>query len=235
MRQNVPELITFCGVLIHRNTPKIAEAMLFSVGQLGRKAMKHLRMAKIAIATTTFACTALLTVGWSEQRGVSLSVESAQARIGRPLTPLSVAGVARRNYRRAAYGYGAGVVGAGVAAAAIGTAAAASYYGNGYYDNGYYSGTGWGYGGYGTGYYGAYGGYPGYYGGVYANRSYITGRPTLIPRYYGGYGAGSYYGSYARGYPSYYGGVYANRSYITGRPTLIPRYYGGGWGAWTGY
>ena len=37
--------------------------------------------------------------------------------------------------------------------------------------------------------YGAYaaGGYPGYYGGVYANRSYVTGRPTLIPRYYGGW------------------------------------------------
>jgi hypothetical protein len=25
--------------------------------------------------------------------------------------------------------------------------------------------------------------------GVYANRSYITARPTLIPRYYGGFGA----------------------------------------------
>jgi len=32
--------------------------------------------------------------------------------------------------------------------------------------------------------------------GVYANRSYITGRPTLIPRYYGGYGAYA-----ADGYP----------------------------------
>ena len=25
------------------------------------------------------------------------------------------------------------------------------------------------------------------YGGVYANRSYVTGRPTLFPRYYGGW------------------------------------------------
>jgi hypothetical protein len=148
--------------------------------------MKQISLGKIAIATATFACTALLSLSWSEQRGVSLSVESAQARIGRPLTPVSVAGVARRQYRRAAYGYGAGVVGAGVAAAAIGTAAAAaSPYG--YYGGGYYGGTGWGYGGYGTGYYGAYSGYPGYYGGgVYANRSYVTGRPTLFPRYYGG-------------------------------------------------
>jgi hypothetical protein len=91
---------------------------------------------KIAIATTTFTCATLFSVGWSEQRGVSLSIESAQARVGRPLTPVSVAGVARRNYRRAAYGYGAGAVGAGVAAAAIGTAAVAATSPWGYYDGG---------------------------------------------------------------------------------------------------
>jgi hypothetical protein len=80
------------------------------------------------IATATFACTALLSFGWSEQRGVSLSIESADARVGRPLTPVSVAGVARRQYRRGAYGYGygAGVVGAGLAAGAYGTAAVAA-------------------------------------------------------------------------------------------------------------
>src|SRR3974390_2539470 len=68
--------------------------------------MKQLSLAKIAIATPTFACTALLSVSWSEQRGASLSIESAQARVGRPLTPVSVAGVARRQNRRAAYGAG---------------------------------------------------------------------------------------------------------------------------------
>src|SRR6202047_391219 len=88
--------------------------------------MKRLSPGKIAIATATFACTALLSFGWSEQRGASLSSESAQARVGRPLTPVSVAGVARRQYRRGAYGYGAGVVGAGLAAGAIGTAAVAA-------------------------------------------------------------------------------------------------------------
>ena len=81
---------------------------------------------KIAIATTTLTCATLFSFGWSEQRGASLSIDSAQARVGRPLTPVSVAGVARRTHRRAAYGYGAGVVGAGVAAAAIGTAAVAA-------------------------------------------------------------------------------------------------------------
>src|SRR3974390_2241899 len=163
--------------------------------------MKQMSIGKVAIATMTFACTALLSVGWSEQRGVSLSIESAQARIGRPLTPVSVAGVARRQYRRAACSYGPGVVGAGGAAAAIGTAAATSpwcYYGGGY-PGGYYGAY------YGGSYYG--GGYPGYYGGVYANRSYVTGRPTLFPRYYGGYGTGGYYRAYASGSPAgYYAG-----------------------------
>ena len=89
---------------------------------------------RIALATTAFGCAALFSFGWSEQRGVSLSIESAQARIGRPLTPVSVAGVARRTNRRAAYGYGAGAVGAGVAAAAIGTAAVAATAPGAYYD-----------------------------------------------------------------------------------------------------
>ena len=139
-----------------------------------------LALKRTVIATSTVACAALLSFSWSEQRGVSLGVESAQARIGRPLTPMSVAGVARRQYRRGTYGYGAGVVGAGLAAGAIGAAAVAATSPYGYYGGGPYVGTGY-YGGY----YG-YGGYPdGYYGG-YANRSYVTGRPTLFPRYYGG-------------------------------------------------
>ena len=106
--------------------------------------MKQVNLTKAAIATATFACAALFSFGWSEQRGVSLSVESAEARVGRPLTPVSVAGVARRQDRRAAYGYSGGVVGTGVGVAAVGTAAAVAatqpwgwgrspYVGTGYY------------------------------------------------------------------------------------------------------
>ena len=107
--------------------------------------MKHVR--RTALAASAFACTALLSFGWSEQDGISLSIESAQARVGRPLTPVSVAGVARRQARRAGYGYGAGVVGAGLAGAAVvGTAAAvaaAPYSGGPYYRGaGYYAGGG---------------------------------------------------------------------------------------------
>jgi hypothetical protein len=75
----------------------------------------------IAIAASAFACAMLLSFEWSERNGVSLAVDSAQARVGRPLTPVSVAGVARRTTRRAYYG-----------AAAAGAAAAgtAYYYGS---------------------------------------------------------------------------------------------------------
>jgi len=85
----------------------------------------------IAIAAATFVCASLLSFGWSEQNGISLSVESAQARVGRPLTPVSVAGVARRQTRRAVYG-----------TAAVGAAAAGAYY----------YGQGYGYPSYGQGY-----------------------------------------------------------------------------------
>lgn len=109
--------------------------------------MKHVR--RTVLVATAFT---LFSFGWSEQGGISLSTESAQARVGRPLTPVSVAGVARRQTRRAV---GAGVVGAGLAGAAVvGTAAAvaaAPYYADPYYRRtGYYTG----------GPYAAYGGYP---------------------------------------------------------------------------
>jgi hypothetical protein len=93
--------------------------------------MKHASLGKTAIAVSVFACATMLSFDWSEQKGVLLSVESAQARVGRPLTPVSVAGVARRQGRRAAVGaavVGAGVVGAGVAAAGY-YGATAPYYG----------------------------------------------------------------------------------------------------------
>jgi hypothetical protein len=126
--------------------------------------MKNVRMA--AIAVSTVACTAIFSFDWSEQGGISMSVESAQARVGRPLTPMSVAGVARRQTRRAVYG--AGIAGAAV----VGTAAAvaaAPYYGSGYNAGGPYYGR--------TGYYsgGPYYGRAGYYAGGPSYRG--TGGP----------------------------------------------------------
>jgi hypothetical protein len=54
-------------------------------------------------------------VQWTSE-GPSFSAESAQARVGRPLTPVSVAGVARRTTRRAVVG---GAVVGGAAAGCV--------------------------------------------------------------------------------------------------------------------
>lgn len=83
--------------------------------------MMRTNLRNVAIATSTFACVSLLSLGWSAQRGVSLSIESAQAQIGRP-------------YWRVAYGYGA--------------AGPWDYYGGSPCDyeptgGGYYRGAGW--------------------------------------------------------------------------------------------
>jgi hypothetical protein len=89
--------------------------------------MKKLSMLVGAAALLTAAP---FSVEWS-QKSVRLSFDRADARIGRPLTPLSVAGVHRRAYRRAAV-YGAAGYGVG------------SYYGYGYpayssYSSNYYA------------------------------------------------------------------------------------------------
>ena len=108
--------------------------------------MTPTRATRIVIAASTFACAAVFSFAWSEEHGVSMSVDSAQARVGRPLTPVSVAGVARRQTRRATYGAAA----IGVGAAAVGTAAAVAA------TSPY---TGWGTG---TGYYAGGGPYASY-------------------------------------------------------------------------
>ena len=60
------------------------------------------RQASLVIAMLVFGTLASIT--WSPGSGPSLAIESAQARVGRPLTPVSVAGVARRTTRRAVVG-----------------------------------------------------------------------------------------------------------------------------------
>ena len=84
---------------------------------------------------------------WS-QGTVTLSIDSADARVGRPLTPLSVAGVQRRSYRRAVRS----TVYAGAAAGAVGYGVGAYYGGYGYpaytAPSSPSYGTGYGYGSY---------------------------------------------------------------------------------------
>lgn len=73
--------------------------------------MKRLTALGLITAAALF-CAAPLSLHWSTAKAPSLSVDTADARIGRPLTPMSVAGVNRRVHRRAYYG-AAAAAGAG--------------------------------------------------------------------------------------------------------------------------
>jgi hypothetical protein len=77
--------------------------------------MKPIRIIRMVFVTAALVC-GLGSLEWSQNRGLALSIQSAEARVGRPATPASVAGVARRTTRRAVVG------GAAVGAAAAGTA-----------------------------------------------------------------------------------------------------------------
>jgi hypothetical protein len=135
-----------------------------------RKSMKVV-LKRIVIATSTVACVALLSFSWSEHHGVWLGVESAEARVDRPSTPVRVAGVARRQSRRSVSGDRL------LAAVVAATTSPRNYDDYDCYDNPY-AGRG-----YPPGYY-----YSSYPGGYCVSRGYATGlyaRPTLFPRYYG--------------------------------------------------
>ena len=116
--------------------------------------MKKLSMLGI-ISGAALLTAVPFTLQWS-QNNVTLSLDSAEARIGRPLTATSVAGVSRRVHRRT---YRRAAVYAGAAGA--GGYGLGSYYGGYGYPAYSYSapsyGTGYGY----RSYYGGYG-YPGY-------------------------------------------------------------------------
>ena len=93
------------------------------------------------IGTAALFCAAPVSLQWSPAKTPSLSLNTADARIGRPLTPMSFAGVHRRAMRRT-YGVGANLGYHPVArAAAIGAVAA----GAGYYGAGYGGWGGWGF------------------------------------------------------------------------------------------
>ncbi|MGY3347403.1 hypothetical protein ACVIIW_000711 [Bradyrhizobium sp. USDA 4449] len=77
------------------------------------------------IATAAVLAVVPLSPRYSPLTVLSVSVDRAEARVGRPLTPMSVAGVNRRVHRRAYYGAAA----AGAAAyGAYGYRRACGYY-----------------------------------------------------------------------------------------------------------
>ena len=124
--------------------------------------MKQPSFGKAALAVSVFTCATMLSFDWSEQKGVSLSIERAQAQMDYPYTP----GVARRQARRAAAGVAA--VGAGAVAAG----ATAAYYGSGGGPYAYYADGG------SAAYYGG----PGVWSQDYAARNGIICQPGTMVR-----------------------------------------------------
>ena len=157
---------------------------------------KAFRVSQFALAAVAgMGCLFVNDNGATKQSSL---ITQADARVGRPLTPGSVAGVARRTDRRAVR---RGAIAAG---AAVG---AAGYYGT----RGYYGAYDDSYGAYATSYgapsfYGAPGFYspPGFYSepgfyptrGFCGARGYCYGSSSDFSGYYGAYG--SPYGPYPR-------------------------------------
>jgi hypothetical protein len=79
---------------------------------------------RMAIAATSFACMTLVSIGWSAQHGVSLSVASAQAQTEQPRVSKHIAATSHRHGQRIARGHGPVAAGADLAAGAVDTAGA---------------------------------------------------------------------------------------------------------------
>ena len=80
------------------------------------------KLSLLSSISVALVCAAVpASFNWSSASVTPMSVDRAEARIGRPLTPMSVAGVSRRVHRRE---YRRAVAGAAVGTAAIAGAAA---------------------------------------------------------------------------------------------------------------
>jgi hypothetical protein len=85
--------------------------------------MKKLSLFAVSIGGALVCAAVPASFNWSSAK---FSLDTAEARVGRPLTATSVAGVSRRVHRRA---YRRAAVGATVGAAAVGVAAGPAYVG----------------------------------------------------------------------------------------------------------
>jgi len=85
--------------------------------------MKKLSLFAVSVGGALVCAAVPASFDWSSAK---FSLDTAEARVGRPLTATSVAGVNRRVHRRA---YRRAAAGAAVGAAAVGAAAGAAYVG----------------------------------------------------------------------------------------------------------
>lgn len=148
--------------------------------------MKQAILGKAALAISVFASASMLSFGGSEQKGVSLSIQRAQAQVNEAQVnePASPAITTRRSARRA--GRATAMGGSAAAAGAVAAGTTAAYYAGGgpYYGGGgpyttgsgpyaYYAEPGYGGSGYGG---------PGVWSQDYATRNGIICQPGTLVR-----------------------------------------------------
>jgi hypothetical protein len=101
-------VVTFVRAIDHRNARGQRRHIVFKMG--GKQVTEESNlMKKLAIIGTTLIgsmmlCAVPLSLHFSQATVVSVALDTADARVGRPGTPGSVAGVARRATRRCAAG-----------------------------------------------------------------------------------------------------------------------------------
>jgi hypothetical protein len=89
------------------STPALRTQMFLGFNQYKicwRKLMKKLAIIGLTLIGSTMLCAVPLSLHFSQATVVSVALDTADARVGRPATPGSVAGVARRSARRCARG-----------------------------------------------------------------------------------------------------------------------------------
>ena len=88
--------------------------------------MKKLSLFAVSVSAALVCAAVPASFNWSPANVTLFSLDTAEAKVGRPLTATSVAGVSRRVHRRE---YRRAAAGAAVGAAVIGSAAAEAYVG----------------------------------------------------------------------------------------------------------
>ena len=82
------------------------QAGIISKGALQENVMKKMSMIGATLLGAAVLCAVPISLHQSQNKGLSLSLDSADARVGQPLSAGSVAGVHRRANRRAVrHGY----------------------------------------------------------------------------------------------------------------------------------
>jgi hypothetical protein len=92
-----------CEMQFDSNQGLVGEKIYFQ--RRGCKGVTVMKLSALGLVIATgLLSSAPVTIDWSPTKAPSLAVDTADARVGRPLTPMSVAGVNRRVHRRAYVG-----------------------------------------------------------------------------------------------------------------------------------